>query len=661
MAAIITQPHIDCYSHVPKDTFANLIFRRVIRERALRDPGYRRGLRTACREDFLFFLNSFAWLYEPRKRFDATGKILPKKIPFLTRPHQDRVFTVVRKNLGVCDIGVEKSRDEGASWMAVWLAMQDWCFQEYSNIGMVSKSEEAVYKAKAPGSLFWKIDFAVESLPDWITGIQNKTRGWDRNYSENTLTHAVRKNVISGFAATGTAATGDRTDWFFFDELSKFPRPEDATLLESLNSVTDGILAVGTPFGSTGAYYDIMHKPSNIVKVRLIWSENPVKNRGLYRMVRGIPQANDPINNPLPKEYDPPAPKTLEMFERLRKKGFDLNSGDRSPWYDLQCDRAGSTPVSIAQELDVNYGGSIAKWFGEEFKQAAEKVVCDPIMEGELRHDEELEPSFSRITGGKLKLWCQLDALHKPPPGKYCLGCDVGSGFVGNYTSNSTIIVVSLDTQEQVAELATNSLHQTEFADLAISMAKWFHNAMLGWEFNYASGFTERVIERKYPNVWERPVLGKKRKRRKRRGNTGPDLGWWTDGRKTKPLMFNDIDYFVRTNRIVLKSGMILSEALCYVISERNSPEYEGYEGDESHGDRVIGFGVCCEIAKQHFIKTGAGGVKKRKKVNPAQARTEAIERMFTEEDRAKVKSDWDNRTPADLVGDSWYSEASGY
>ena len=647
MVAIITDPHIDEYRLVPKDPFENSFFRLKVRERADVDSGYRRALRTICGEDFLFFCNVFGWLHEPRKRFTADGKLMPKKIPFITRPHQDPVFLEVRKNLGLNDVVVKKSRDEGASWMGIWLALQDWCFGEMVSIGIVSKNEEAVYKPNYSGSIFWKLDYGVSMVPAWIHG--NK---WHRNYNDNTLANLLRGNTIAGYAATGTAATGDRTDWFMFDEIGKFPRPKDQELLESLSSVTDGILAISTPFGSTGAYYDMVHNPSTVTtQVTLHWAQNPAKNRGLYRMIRGIPEAVDPKENPLPPEYNPPTPEILKMFDQLRQRGFRLEEGVRSPWYDKQCNRPQSKPASIAQELDINFGGSVTKWFGEEFRKAGERTTVPPLMTGELRYNEELEPQFSKITDGRLKLWLSLDASSCPPKGNYAIGGDIGSGSSGSFTSNSTLIVVNLDTQEQVATFASNSIFQSEFADFSISLAKWFWNAKLGWEYNYASAYTERIVEQKYYNVWERPVIGKKRKRRKRGRGQGPDLGWWTDGRKTKPLMFNDIDFFVRNARLIVRDQIIITEAKSYINNIKGIPEFEGQEGNAAHGDHVIAFGCCVEMAKEHF-KTH--GFKKKKEKTPEQERLEAIEKMFADEDRRSRPDNngWDETTPADLLGE---------
>lgn len=637
-------PKIDCYQYVPKTLIDNLQYRLDIRKLANKDHGFRKALREIWKEDHLFFLNTAGWLYEPRPRYDQYGRKLPKQIPFITWPHQDPVFLEIRRTLGKDDIGLEKSRGEGASWHAIWCSLQDWCCDEMVTIGYVSRNKEAVYNGKDPNSLFWKLDFGRRMLPPWLTGREDKNVGWERNIADNTFINNRLSNTIIGYAATGNVASGGRTDWFLMDELSKFPRPDDEAAMDSTLSVSDSRLIVGTPLGAIGAYYDVMHENSSMVKLRLHWSDNVSKNRGLYNLINGVPVAVDPVNNPLPRDYSPPTKKVLKLLADLRERGFDLEKGVRSAWYDKQCHRAKVTPQSAAQEFDIDYGGSRHNRFDSEFFKLLHRTVKAPLRRGKLSFNEELKPRFGYVNGGPLLLWIDLDHDLKPPKGNYVVGCDVASGFAGAYTSNSTIIVVNLDTQEQVAELASNSIQQIPFADLAIAVSKWFWNAKLGWEANYASGFSERVIEQNYANVWARPQLGK----RTRHQSGRRDLGWWTDNKKTKPLMFDDIDAFVMEKKVQVYSADIRNECARYIVDEKRNIEFEGQSGNQSHGDRVIGFGVCIEMMKEHRIATGPPESKKR---NPPPNSMEARERDWEREEESKA-DEWDHTTPFDLTGE---------
>ncbi|GAG27935.1 unnamed protein product, partial [marine sediment metagenome] len=151
---------VDFYSQVPKDLIPNLEYRLAIRKAAQHDRDLQRACMTACREDVLYWLNTFFWLYEPRPRI-VDGITLPHKIPFITWLPQDRAILKILKHLGFDDIVVEKSRGEGASWIGVAIVLHYWIFRDMSAMGLVSRNEAAVDNPEDPDSLFWKIDWEL--------------------------------------------------------------------------------------------------------------------------------------------------------------------------------------------------------------------------------------------------------------------------------------------------------------------------------------------------------------------------------------------------------------------------------------------------------------------------------------------------------------------
>ena len=217
------------------------------------------------------------------------------------------------------DIGVEKSRGEGMSWMAVLLALKDWIFDPMSKIGMVSSTEDKADNPEDPDSLFWKLDWQLTKLPKWMVG--EKGTDYRRNIQDHTLVNLRNSARIAAYAATGDVARGGRSKWFLMDELASWRRGEDRRALTSVQHVTDCRLIVSTPEGAEGAYYDVMHQPSNMVKVVLDWKDNPWKNRGLYRYEKDKMVALDPVNNPLPTDYEA---KSRDRMSRLRTNGFKL-------------------------------------------------------------------------------------------------------------------------------------------------------------------------------------------------------------------------------------------------------------------------------------------------------------------------------------------------
>lgn len=649
---------MDLYRSVPKTLAANLEYRVKLRKRAAVDPGFRRAMLTASKHDFIFWLNAFAFLYEPRTRFGSDGKQLPKIIPFITWPHQDPVILEIRKYLGSRDIGIEKSRGEGMSWIGVLLALHDWLFDAHSKIGLVSSTE---LKADDPGnldSLMAKIDWELTKLPRWMAG--EKDVDWKRNLASHSLVNYRNCAQINAFAATADTGRSGRYKWFMPDELAFWDRGKDSAFMASIRGATDSRLVVSTPNGSDGEYYSYMHTPSNVVKLTLDWKDNPTRNRGLYELRNNVPVAVDPVNNPLTIPYQHPSEKLIErecgefesvldVFSRLTIKGFKLDGKKlRSPWYDNECDRADSNPRSIAQELDRDYGGSVSKVFGNDFMEKAQAGVRAPKTRGILSYNlETLVPDFDAADNGQLLLWCPLDVRKRPPAHHYTIGCDVSTGVGGSYTSNSAAIVIDLTTSEQVGEFTSNIFAPADFADYCIALSKWFFDAHLIWEHNGpGTGFTKRVKERAYGNAYRRKTQFKNSVK-----NTA-DLGWWSN-KDTRSAMFSDFYQSVKAQELSLHSDLLVKECAQYVYHNGKAvhvltatTDDESGKG-EAHGDRVIACCVALQGAKERPLMSGTLAEDLRD--NPPSGTMAWREQLHRElaDDR---NSAWDDRTNDDLA-----------
>lgn len=649
------------HANVPKKFNENIAYRVRLRERAELDPDYREAVIHACREDILYFLNAWCWLLEPRPRRDAKGRVLPDIIPFITWPHQDPVIQEIRERLGFDSIGVEKARGEGMSWIAVYMVVHDLVFsipgRQVKTIGIVSRNMEAGDSPDDPASLGWKIDFALKRLPTWMAGEEyvgkEKTAGkmgWKRSLTNHNWRMLHNGATASVYAATGEVGSGGRYSYFICDELSKFPPGDDERALTSTQPATESRLIIGTPYGSEGAYYKVMHDPSSMVKLVLDWKDNPTRNRGLYRMVANRPVASDPVNNPLPADYNPPSSSIQELFDRLRRKGFRLEKGIRSPWYDKQCDEPNATPYTIAQEYDRDYGGSMFKIFGEEFFQKAREGVRQPTGRVTVEYDDSLVPHVTRDDHGLLHLWMTLDTRNRPPGNSYVVSCDICTGLGGAYTSNSVLEIIDTVNGEQVGEWASNTIEPDDFADFAVAVCYWLGDAYLAWERNGGPGhaFTNRVRKIGYPNIYYHTKLFEKTKRRKTRVP-----GWYTDT-KSKDVMFMETKRIVTNGELKLHSKPLVEECHQYVRIGKAIEHFattktnEGADIGEAHGDRVmaLGVGVMAMLDRPLMLTGGSPGSPGRP-VEPG-----SIEERDREyfESLKRVDDDWDDRTNWDLM-----------
>ena len=666
----------DFYSRVPKDFAANLRYRLSLRERAQDDTDFRQAMLTACKLDFLFFLNAWCWVYEPRPRFSRDGKLLPKKMPFITWENQDPVFRQLRDNLGFRDISVIKSRGEGMSWGVVDLAVHDWLFDAGSKIGLVSRSEDEADDPDNADSLLWKFQYTLDTLPSWMGGIRDID--YARNVSKHSFFNKRNGAQVNADAATGAVFRGGRLKWAAKDEFAFFKPGEDKQAQASSQGATDSRLYISTVNGTDNQFYLLNHEANpSLLKIEMDWRQNPTKNRGLYEFRLGRPVAISK-DNPLPTVknpyrpdgpngeayvYDPPNAATLKLFKDLRERGYKLEGRQRSPWYDHECIRSGATPASIARELDRDWGGSMARIFMPDFFVSANATVRKPVVRGRLTyHPETLEPEFESDPGGNLLLWMPLDNQKKPPRRDYSIGCDISAGQGGTFGSNSAASILDHTTFEQVGELVTATTEPTDFADLCIALAKWLWDCQLGWEHNGpGTAFTKRVITQGYGNVFKREILHKQSKKRT------SDYGWWT-GPKTKEVMFADLSNYVKRGEYVMRSRALVDECGQYV---RISPtgqighvktsrskamrDEDPASAGETHSDRVIAAGIALQMFKRkvrHWEKPESSGGIVVDPNNPPPNTLAARMKFYGEQDREKAEGlEWDARSNWDMAG----------
>ena len=382
------------------------------------------------------------------------------------------------------------------------------------------------------------------------------------------------------------------------DELAKFPRPADQDAMASTQYVTNSRLFVSTPKGADGVYYELMTGESSMVKLVVDWKDNITRNRGLYKMINGVPIAVDEGTNSLPKDYDPPSDEIQTLFSRLRKKGFTLDGTIRSPWYDKQCDRPGATPQNIAQELDRSYGGSMYMMFGNDFMDAGKQTCVVPTYEGVFHQDDPYgECDFETLPKGQVKLWCSLDIMNNPPPDPYVLGCDISSGQGGAYTSNSVVVGINMRTKEQVLEYATNIVKPERFAEIVVGIAKRFNNAYLAWEHMVpGTAFTRSVLDGGYANIYCRKSMSSRKK--------GPTkLVGWLATPETKEILFAEIERAIRSKEYTMRSVDLLRECAQYArvmgkIDYIHRASHDDATAGAAHGDRVIALGVALQAAR---------------------------------------------------------------
>jgi hypothetical protein len=583
---------------VPPLTFKeNIEYRVAVRRWAAKSPANRRWLMEKCKEDFFFWLETFAWIYEPRP---VKGK--PKVIPFIPWEHQREPIQVIIDNLGYKDIGLEKARGEGASWSCLMIILWRWLFYDMESFGLVSMNQDAADNQEDPNSLGWKLDYQLRMLPKWMAG--EKGKDYTRNVSKHTWINKNNESSITAYACTGDMASGGRKTAFFMDELSKFPRGPDEDAMAATEPITDCRLLVSTPKGKEGAYYRCMTEKSSMIKLILDWTKNPTRNYQLFRIDyenQRLLRPTDGTNDVFKPEWE--ATFWNEQFPDLQRRGFNVESKNKiwSPWYVSRCLRARMTPRKIAQEYDRDYGGSSSRFFRAGLIEDLLTRTRRPLTQGDIICDLELleVEKFTKQKNGRLKLWVELAGADpnrlRPPRGEYVLGIDVATGQGGKMSSNSVISIIDRMTGTKVGEFATPNLKPEQLAEHAVALAKWFATqdgrpSYMIWEGNGPGGsFRNRILESQFRNFYFRTPL----KTTKKKPTKEP--GWWS-GKDQKRELLSKYRHSLTERYFENLSEKALEECTCYIEDTGGKVTFVAGESDEddpandgeNHGDRVI-------------------------------------------------------------------------
>jgi hypothetical protein len=377
----------DHHRLVRRDPADNLKQRAAVLRAAAGDVPLQQRLLRMCAEDVVFYCDLFVYQYNPRAA--------PRVAPMVLWPFQEAALVETVRLWGgqEKDVLWEKSRELGATWLALIAA--DWLclFREWEKVLAMSHTEDAVDRPEDPDSLFWKLDFMHARLPDWLArGVRRRKLGF---------VFPATNSVVTGAATTERSGVGGRGK-VLLDEFSKHRQA-----LEILGQTADTgpRLFIGTHYGVGTTFYDLTRRP-DMHKVVMHWSHHPGKGRGLYRADPDRPTQPDVID----KTY--PYPPDYQFVLDGSPSGGPFR-GLRAPWYDAECRRRADSRA-VAMHLDINAMASVKQFF-------------DP-----LRVDRCSRPRGRRCGRGRCGSTRRARSWGRPRP--RAGGCGCGSGPTGSAT-----------------------------------------------------------------------------------------------------------------------------------------------------------------------------------------------------------------------------------
>lgn len=224
----------------------------------------------------------------------------PALMPFILFDKQKEFILWLKDRYEIKEDGLaEKSRDMGFTWLASAFSVWLWLFHEGSKIGWGSRKEQLVDRLGDPDSIFEKIRMFIRYLPK-----EFQPAGYDENKHSNYLKIINPENgsVIAGEAGDNIGR-GGRSSIYFKDESAFYERPEKIEAALSQNS--DVKIDISTPNGNGNPFYQKRFS-GKIPVFTMSWRDDPRKD---------------------------------------------------DEWYKKQCDTL--DPVTVAQEIDIDYSASI--------------------------------------------------------------------------------------------------------------------------------------------------------------------------------------------------------------------------------------------------------------------------------------------------------------
>ena len=231
-----------------------------------------------CHKNILHWFKAWVWTYDPRlvgKIDPATGKTRSPFIRMLLWPAQARVvlWVVARIRAGEPWL-LEKSRDQGATYLLAAICIWFWLFTPGFKATFISRDADLVDSRDNPDSIFEKIRIILRRLPAWMLP---EGFDWRKHDTLMQLTNPLTGATITGEAGD-EAGRGGRGTVTIVDEAAFVQRAHKVEA--ALAGTTDCVGWVSTvnPQEGMGNFFArkrFSMPPERVA--RLYWRDDPRK------------------------------------------------------------------------------------------------------------------------------------------------------------------------------------------------------------------------------------------------------------------------------------------------------------------------------------------------------------------------------------------------
>lgn len=600
---------------VPSDPKANALFRKDLLN-ACRKPEIRSRVISLSKQGCVFWIAAFGWQVNPRKGGEELGPFVPWEF------QAEAAHKTIKRLWGDGkDIVWEKSRELGATWLALFLFV--WCasLHRWKKFLCFTHTVEMLWRPGDQDSLFWKVNFILESLPEWI-------RTFDFNRS--VFTFPGVQSAISGTASTKRTGVGGRATSIFSDETG---RQDNARVMVGQTRDTGPRLFVSAHYGPSGQFYELCQR-ADMHRVVMHWSQHPFKRQGLYRS--GGEKGYEILDTAyeFPKDYP---------FVTTGKPHGGPYPAIRSVWYDQEC-RERQSDHEVATQLDIDPAGATEQFFDQGTLFALIEECQSPKWEGEvfIDHQEGRILRWVEKRGGPIRIWGFVPG-GPCPFGKYGAGSDVGQGRGTEETTPSCLSIGNALTNEKVLEFVTGRVDAFVFGEYCVALCRYFHDALFAWEIpGPGLDLAKRVLDLNYPNVHFR--------RDERPHKLSPvfsDRPGWVNNAQSKLTLLSSYRAAIQGRVLRNPSARALKECMMFKYTDSGGyvehPKEKAEEGSRagagvSHADIAIGDALMWKMMDEFGIQTKAPELVR---AGPKVGSWEWRMALLREQDEEKELAEW--------------------
>lgn len=609
------------FNAIPTGLWQNIQFRIKLHEYLSTDEKAQDAFLGMCRAYIPIAFNTSFFTLNPQK------KPAERNQPFILRPVQiPAVETMCQCIDEGRDVGLNKSRKQGASELSCKVFAAKALLDELSHFILGSRKEDLVDKSGDLYTLFAKVDNVMQYLPAWWRAQCGYNAKDDRTHLLMRIPY--NNSRISGEATNESFGAGSRSTAILLDEFGRVDYAVAKAIEGSVHDVSNCVMYSSTHWLGQNHEFNLRLKSPTTEVINLMWYDNPEENMGLYTTPE--PGKIHILDMPY---YQKRCPEIFEPgkcdwnYEEIKDElhsGVDfiadglrgIPSPYRAPWFDREEEkRRGNKRDFICNVCGTPLGASDTPFDQAILADIKSKHIRRPDLKGELvfdlDNDRVVEDSMVFCPGRGAKRfhwWGELPFGRPDQRHNYIIAADPSYGLG---SANSAAIIVDVNTHEQVGSWVDANTKPEEFADQLVALAIWIGgiaDCYLIWESTGGCGsmMGQRITFQGYTNVYTQ-----RREDSKTRKKTNK-YGWNATG-NTKDALLGELGIALsgglssvsEYKALIIRDVELHSELCDYIFREKGKGAVASKKADistgalERHGDRVIAAGLCVLAYKE--------------------------------------------------------------